>query len=55
MIKIDENVANDWIYRIISLLDDPDKAKSELLQLSTYISRAPRSDDGSSLPKISVK
>jgi hypothetical protein len=56
MVKVDENAVNDFIYQIISALaEDPREAKKLLLELSTYITRAPRAENTSTLPKISVK
>lgn len=57
MIQIDENTVNDWIYHIISKLDDMPAAREELLRLSTYILNAPRDTSATKgqLPKPSIR
>jgi len=55
MVQIDENSVNDWIYQIISKLDDMSEVRSELLKLSTFILNAPREQSKGQLPKISIK
>jgi hypothetical protein len=55
MVKLDENTLNDWVYKIISLLNEPDKAKMELINLSSYITHAPRAEKDSMFPKTSIR
>jgi len=55
MVQIDENVVNDWIYNIISKLDDMPAARDELLKLSTFVLNAPREQNKGQLPKINIR
>ena len=55
MVQVDENVVNDWIYGIISKLDDLSAAREELLRLSTFILNAPREQSKGALPKIIIR
>jgi len=55
MVQVDENVVNDWIYGIISKLDDLPAAREELLRLSTFILNAPREQSKGALPKIIIR
>lgn len=56
MIKVDECVINDWIYQIISLLEDKDRSKEELMKLSSYIVTAPRIDiNSTNWPKPNLR
>lgn len=45
MVNVDENLINDWLYKIISMVEsEPDMARKELINLSSYVINAPRSD-----------
>lgn len=55
MVKIDENYVHEWIYKIISeLSDDPDKARDELMKLSSFILNAPQLSNNTNLPKTRI-
>ena len=56
MVQIDENFVNDWIYQIMSKLEDPAAVRDELLKLSAFIINAPgASQSKGQLPKTRIR
>ena len=55
MVTIDEQLAIDYLYKIISILDNSEQARSLILELVSFISNAPRGEKNSQYPKISIR